>query len=669
MAVVTKTGSFAFSASTGNQSITGLGFQPKALFLYSPGRLGLKQISGVFGFATSALSQFSVAFFSRGDASPSSTGSRVSNTQIFQSLGGDPSPLFVRQNATLVSMDADGFTINVGIASRTDTVLYMAFGGADLEAVAGQFTLSDGALPDEITGVGFGADFLLLAASGLHSTIGSIISDMSAMFGVYDGMGAYSATLYRDNAASPQAAGSRGGNESITSPILLQSIGGGTYAEASIEITGDGFIVDKNTPPAADQTIIYLAIKGFQTFLGSFTADEALSATKAITGVGFEPTASLFFSDYLSSPITDGQYGNRLFVGTQSEENAVSSQSARAVAWAGTDTAFEVQDETLIGSPDRAFHAIDPITVAESFHVLTYDADGFTIENLQKNTGLWPATLVYFLAMIEGSNNNGVSDVPFGRGFRCVSNFSFGLCEYGLYGESSSEEAHSISDCCVKLSEEASTTNSISYDLGANHAELFEPADVLIIGDLYNFLELDPTIDVIVETANISDFSVIQETETFSITSADLIGPYNRDFAVYLDEDIFTEQRQYWRVRIVTSVAVAPLLTGICLGKAMRLEHYPAFPARMKLIDDGIEYRKSPWEIRLEFQGIVEWQKVLIDERLRALGDVTPVWLYDPGDSVLLNNKLMKTYLVAEEFKLKKSGIDYDVEFTLRELI
>src|SRR5215467_2320173 len=105
-AVSTKAGSFAANTVTGNQAVTGVGFQPKAVLLFSTGATATGDvapaaISGTYniGFATDSTHRAALSLFD--------TGYGHSNAAI-QYLADQGSPPV----ADFVSMDAGGFTIN-----------------------------------------------------------------------------------------------------------------------------------------------------------------------------------------------------------------------------------------------------------------------------------------------------------------------------------------------------------------------------------------------------------------------------------------------------------------------------------------------------------------------------------------------------------------------------
>ena len=117
-----KVGTFTSSGSTGNQLITGVGFRPRLLIIgFGQGDTGFSR--GSLGWGTSSSAQASV--ISMSDSAGDEGGLPVSSSAIIRraTIGGAGTPDIV---GVLVSLDADGFTINWTAASAVD-MAYIAF--------------------------------------------------------------------------------------------------------------------------------------------------------------------------------------------------------------------------------------------------------------------------------------------------------------------------------------------------------------------------------------------------------------------------------------------------------------------------------------------------------------------------------------------------------------
>ena len=129
MAFSYKVGSITSPASTGNQATTGVGFQPKiVLFFANPatadGANGFSR--NFFGAGVSSSSRFAIDENNNNDTATHTA------SKCFVVTGAGS----VTIDADLVSLDADGFTVNWTTVSSGMIVQYVALGGADLSNVA-----------------------------------------------------------------------------------------------------------------------------------------------------------------------------------------------------------------------------------------------------------------------------------------------------------------------------------------------------------------------------------------------------------------------------------------------------------------------------------------------------------------------------------------------------
>ena len=109
--------------STGNKSVTGVGFTPKYVEFFVLASASASASTNAYGGMTAA-SQFSVWASSN---SSGNTSSRNFSTSACVGWGASSASTYT-MSASYVSMDADGFTINVGTADGTFAVQYIAFG-------------------------------------------------------------------------------------------------------------------------------------------------------------------------------------------------------------------------------------------------------------------------------------------------------------------------------------------------------------------------------------------------------------------------------------------------------------------------------------------------------------------------------------------------------------
>ena len=109
--------------TTGNKAITGLGFTPKHVDF---DLLPTDSSSGTAFFASGAMNDSGLQFYTAIAVSPTSQ-SRISNTNAAFAYPSSSSSTTHSLTMEYVSMDADGFTVNVVKASSTFAVRYRAY--------------------------------------------------------------------------------------------------------------------------------------------------------------------------------------------------------------------------------------------------------------------------------------------------------------------------------------------------------------------------------------------------------------------------------------------------------------------------------------------------------------------------------------------------------------
>jgi hypothetical protein len=179
VAISAKPGTFTKRAGTGTQSITGVGFTPKAiLFWWSD------TVAAVSGFSDAGL-HFSYGFsdgtnhkgcsqFALDAANPTSCGRGWNNAKciVLITEGGVADTL-----AHVSAFGADGFTLDFttnGAAATGATVHYLALGGADLSVNVGDAAIPTSTGSHAVTGVGFKPSVVILGLyAAANATIGS----------------------------------------------------------------------------------------------------------------------------------------------------------------------------------------------------------------------------------------------------------------------------------------------------------------------------------------------------------------------------------------------------------------------------------------------------------------------------------------------------------------
>jgi hypothetical protein len=297
-----KVGNFQLNTVTGNQAITGVGFQPKAILFFHNSAtvdVGVPQIANHYGMVgmTDGTTHRSVWWFEpNGNAGLESTGYIQSSYPICGGNNLSPTTWY----ANLVSLDGDGFTINVTTAPPdVYRVGYMAIGGADVTDVfVGEFTGTSGS--QAVTGLGFMPTGLIMTGLGSTATLltsGNAYSTNAHSkhtFGVSDGTFSRCTGLnFRDAALGTKINGKTQESAIVAS---ANHTGANTYAyKATLtSFDVDGFTV--NWTVAGGGKLFFLAFAGPLTQVGFFTNPTSTGTFIPVSGLAFQPNALITLS-------------------------------------------------------------------------------------------------------------------------------------------------------------------------------------------------------------------------------------------------------------------------------------------------------------------------------------------------------------------------------------
>jgi hypothetical protein len=264
--LLTKVETVAANAGTGNQTINTVGFQPKAVLFWitdqtSAGSSAYARFGrGWAAYDGSIYTQGAAATAWNDSAGSSSTRTRVVDTKCITLI--DQSGTLLAE-ASIVSLDANGFTINWSTAGGSRLVTYLALGGSALTNVkAGSFSYSADWTNHAETGVGFQPNAVLLMGNESDNSLNTTSTRGGHGFGIGISSTDRHSDAHRWRDLNTTNASSSGLDESYclvfaddsTTPSLALDL-------MSMDI--DGFTVTKDVGPAtARPAVIYLAMKG-----------------------------------------------------------------------------------------------------------------------------------------------------------------------------------------------------------------------------------------------------------------------------------------------------------------------------------------------------------------------------------------------------------------------
>jgi len=297
----------SFAKTTGaapvSQSITGVGFKPKAVIFFwtKQTATGLgNDIAVGYGFASGPLAQRAIA--SAELNGPASAASRQSRTRCILIADAAQAPAF-RADAQLTSFDPDGFTLNWttnAAPAEASIVHFIALGGGDItSALASDFTPTLGAGSQGVTGVGFRPDFVMFLSTDQAAMDTTNTSVAQTSWGFASGpiaQGGIGLNFIPTGAVPPP--GGQNHQRTDNAIVELTSTGAGYTKLAALQsFDPDGFTINKAV--SVDSTPVhFLALRGGRYKVGSFlsTTNMAVPVDQPVTGVGFQPAGLLLTS-------------------------------------------------------------------------------------------------------------------------------------------------------------------------------------------------------------------------------------------------------------------------------------------------------------------------------------------------------------------------------------
>lgn len=377
-----KVGSFAGGTATGNQAITGVGFQPELVIFFTTPNTGdaATGADSGFGLGAGVLSSDQRAFGFGVDDGVSSFSDESGTYQISSAcVRVTTADLTVAREADFVSHDADGFTINWTTASATQHIInYLALGGDTTNLKTGSLTTGTATGNKAITGVGFQPDLVIFFSSRATADEQSGAAELGSGVGFATSSSARGYTSVGHDFVNPnyQVAKVQKTDKCFGS-VDAGSSNTQLYEADFVSMDSDGFTVNITTAPSTERYVHYVAIKGGQYKVGSFNQGTA-TGNQAITGVGFQPNGIMFltFCAVTNSGIDADD--------CEISFGAATSSSARGHIFFGSDeggtaqTGFVLNRTKCIGTYVQDSDAPNTSTLAD---FVSNDADGFTVNN------------------------------------------------------------------------------------------------------------------------------------------------------------------------------------------------------------------------------------------------------------------------------------------------
>jgi hypothetical protein len=394
LSVDVKKGVFVCNTSTGNQSVTGVGFQPKAIILW-----GVKLTSNNtfesgdnafwFGAATSATERWCMSGAEDDAVATSNTGRRLSTNRVITiHASGTPTTDAI---ADLVSFDADGFTINWSDApSAAWQCHYMALGGDSITNAKAGTAATTPTPSTSITGVGFTPGIVIMA--GVNTAKDTDLNTKSLMIGAASAVSSQAVVAMRSRDAVTTTDNISYQDSNFCFAFLAAGSNSFSWRGSLASFDANGFTINWQTYGGTATDFCYLALKGGQYAVLTDTQRTSTTGTKSTTNVGYKPRGALFASwgRTASNSIDNTQARLTVSASDGNDQGGFWWQSADNVTTTDLDQKSFTDKALLL--------ATQPSTTDAEADLASFDADGFTLNW----TTVADSTARQFIAVLFG---------------------------------------------------------------------------------------------------------------------------------------------------------------------------------------------------------------------------------------------------------------------------
>lgn len=281
MALSSKVVSFTKATSTGNQSVTGVGFQGKVAIFYTVGAGSNNSWIGstiaTIGFAainsSNAYSDGNIAWSQQQSSDPTVSARRASDSAIcFHRYDG-----VLRDEADFVSFDSDGFTVNWTTVSADTRIIYaLILGGSSItDAKVVNFARITTTGNQTVTGAGFTPDSMLLLSTCNSAAFNTSNSSANISFGATDGTNQFLTALVDSNGQATSATAKGHRNNAIVG--ALDTAGTWTALASFSSFNSDGCVLNWSVNQGTAGRMCALFIKGANVVVKTRAKDSSVA--------------------------------------------------------------------------------------------------------------------------------------------------------------------------------------------------------------------------------------------------------------------------------------------------------------------------------------------------------------------------------------------------------
>lgn len=385
-----KVGTFAKStaAASVDQAITGAGFTPMALLLWTAGCTDLDTYTAgvIYAFGMTGEDKGGGAIaFAAADAAATST---VQSRQAAKALTIIDSAGNLLAECVVKTWDSSGVTLTWTTNNASAyTIHYMLLGGADLtEAYVKQYLIATGTTGTDVgvTGVGFQPDAAIHSTIWAGSTADQTIASAQPSIGVQmpSTVSLNVGGMTRDGQAATVAKRYGYYNTASAAQLLRRNSLTSAYGQVALtagkSLDADGFTFTVTNDPVADCYAYALCLKG-GAYAGGLYQDN--DASEAVTGLVFEPEGVLMLS-----------VGEQSSSGTPFDDLMLSigafTATAQTCAAVWDDHNLADSNNNGVSSNSYAALYVADGASSNSMAVTSIESDGFAWTQATSNFGL-----------------------------------------------------------------------------------------------------------------------------------------------------------------------------------------------------------------------------------------------------------------------------------------
>ncbi len=289
-----KVGTFTWDSGASPKVVTGVGFQPKALIIFSPLMTTLNSWAAeahiAAGLASTASNDSArrfvsgwdnVAFFTIRD----NEGELATNVMLYEiSAFGT-----LLTSVALTAIGSDGFTLTPTLANANGVFGYIAFGGADLTAAVGTTNWNTAAAAQSVN-AGIAPSLVYFQGGGDGTT-------QCWSQGWCDSLNRNAVSSFSQRSIWPTAMNTDNKSYQSASSCLVihHPTTGAIAAEASAALTATGFDLNWSTIYGTAGTFRWLAISGLQAHVGTLNQPTA-AGLQTVGSLTVDPSSVFFQS-------------------------------------------------------------------------------------------------------------------------------------------------------------------------------------------------------------------------------------------------------------------------------------------------------------------------------------------------------------------------------------